>query len=138
MSVTIDQIEDALVTTIAAALTGEGGVKADIGTPESFIASDFNAFPLVLARFQSLEPYENMYPGNMVFSIYFIHEIGSSESHKKTNRQTLYSYMQLVFSALMGKTAGLALSGCFTLSGSRLYSEDDFMIYEQTWVCSET
>lgn len=131
MSITIETIESSLATYIASSLTGEGGVAVDIGTPESYLNSEFNNFPLVLICYKGCKPYEGMYPGILTFSIYFI-EI-------YYNRKNLYSLMKSTFESLDNKMPIKNLNSCFKLSeGDSLYSYDgDIVIYEQQYECVE-
>lgn len=138
MSVTIDAIEDAIKSAIETALTDEGGVRTDISTPENYLSSGGGEFPLILVRYQGSEPYMAMYPGNLSFSIYYLHNSGDSDTTRKTNRIKIYAYMKSVFNALQDKTLGLNLNGAFQLQSDKLYSEDEIMIFEQNWICTET
>ncbi|MCE5227120.1 MAG: hypothetical protein LLG05_14840 [Porphyromonadaceae bacterium] len=136
MSYRIDQIEDALKTTIEAALIDEGGVAVTTGTLEDYLIDGRNDFPLVCVALESQEVWQNMYPGTTTLSVYFVGDIGSGVDPEKTNRMKLYSYMKTIFDTLNGKTAGLNLQGAFRLLGSSLNSYENYMSYKQTWTCT--
>ena len=136
MSYRIDQIEDAIKTTIEAALMDEGGVAVTTGTLDDYLMDGMNDFPLVCVALDSEETWQNMYPGTMTFSISVTGNTGSGTDPEKTNRMKLYSYMKTIFDTLNGKTAGLTLQGAFKLLGSSLNSYENYMSYKQTWTCT--
>jgi hypothetical protein len=130
--ITIDQIEDKLITEIQAALTGEGTVETIVGDPETYI-EEINpvVFPSVFIQYESNEPVDRIiYPGVITFGIYFVHE----KSVTKTNQRILFDFMLDLWGRLNDSCLGMNIQQPLYLTNQGYYSyTQNFIIYKQTY-----
>jgi hypothetical protein len=126
---TISKIENSIVELIKEATNEKSIIDIHLGTHQSFLLDFDNELPCILVSYTGCEPYENLYPGSLTFSITFI--AGCRD------REIIYDLMQKVFEKMNGCTLP-DLNGGFKLQGDRfLYEDTEYLIFMQNWVCFE-
>lgn len=122
----LNQIETAVVESIK---QKHYYTNIKIGTPEAFLMADDNELPLILVSYIGAEPYNGLYPGNILFSVYFI--------SRRDDRKTIYDMMNEVYDKMQNNSLSIMLNGSLRLQFDKFYKEDaDYLIFEQRWLCT--
>jgi hypothetical protein len=130
MIAVISEIEKGIYDIVnGVAIKSAGFSDIHLGTPQTFLTRDDNEVPCILVSYTGADPYQNMYPGVMVFSVYYI-------SHPK-DRITIYKLMENVFDTM--QYAPLEnLNGELRWQSDRFFYEDvNYLIFVQQWTCDK-
>jgi len=132
MSTIISEIEDDIKEIIKRAVSKIPEFKnigIHLGTPQNFMLAFNNELPCILVSYTSTAPYEGMYPGNLIFSVYYI--------SYRTDRETIYRLMENVFDKMQYITLE-SLNGALRLESDKFFYEDaDLLMFVQQWTCSK-
>lgn len=126
---TIFEIENSIMNLINDIIVDDTNINIHLGTPQGFLMQINNDLPCILISYSGTEPHRDMYPGNLIFSIYFI--------SNREDRQTIYELMQKVFDRLQHSIV-LDLNAGFKLQFDKFeYEDTEFLIFTQQWGCTK-
>jgi transposase len=107
-------------------------VNIYLGTPQSFLnGTNNNKLPCILVSYTGAEPYKDLYPGTLSFSVFFLNK------NFKDSREEVYQLMEKVFDKLQHSLAEKLNSGLKLRADKLDYEDINFLIFSQQWTCTE-